>query len=198
MTTTTPPNGTIGVTPTFGPWYDRFVARGIQWVTSTRDQYGKFHDAKVNHAVVFVGDIDGRDGPQLVQAQPGGAAFDRWDAYGDAMIWLTDIDEAGTGIPIAPTTIQQSQIVEFAKDCAIKKIGYNYLDFLAIALAQQRFGDVVSDSKPSWWAKRLANPKHLICSQLADAAYSFAGIQLFSDHRLSGLVSPADLLSLKA
>ena len=194
--------GTIGVTPTFGNGFDKFVATGIQWFTATRDDYSKaWTNAKVNHAVVYVGSVDGIDDgyPQLVEARPGGAGFARADSYGDHMIWLNHLVQAGTDHILTVTDAQRMIVREYAVDCAVKKIGYNYLDFVAIALAQKRFGDTGSNwykYGAPWWVKRLSNDHRLICSQLVDEAYQRAGVKLFNDGRPSGLVSPADLYAI--
>ena len=47
---------------------------------------------------------------------------------------------------------------------------------------------------PSCGCMLINNAKTLICSQLVDEAYGWgAGVQLFTDGRLPGLVSPGDL-----
>lgn len=193
----------IGTTPTGGPWYDRLVGRLIRWGTATQDQYGKFHDAKVNHAVIFVGDVPGYDKPQLVQAQPHGAKFADWDSYGDSMYWDDDPEQLQLNETLRPlflTDKDRTEIAAWARDCAIKKIGYNYLDFLAIGLAQKRFHKLINPARLRWWDRwvvnRLSRPDRLICSQLVDYAYAKASVHLFMDARPPGLVSPADLFSL--
>jgi hypothetical protein len=65
------------------------------------------------------------------------------------------------------------------------------LDLLAVGLAQKRTGHVVTGRE--WWVKRLSDNGRLICSQAIDVEYLKAGIHLFTDGRLSGLVSPGDL-----
>lgn len=191
----TPPDlATIGVVNTG----DNFVARAIRWFTGTKDQYGRWNDAKVNHAFIYVGIIAGYDEPQIVESNPGGAVFSPWNKYGKRAVWLTHLDESGTGLPVFLSPQNRYAIVSWARSFAIKKVGYSYLDIVAIALAQRRIGEPIDPHNPPWWVKRLADPRHLICSQLVDYAYEKAGVHLFSDGRLPGLVSPADLLSLKA
>lgn len=70
---------------------------------------------------------------------------------------------------------------------------YNALDILAIALAQPRLGHIVNGNE--WWVKRLSDDHMQICSQLVVNAYRVAGIDLFPG-KLSGLISPGDLLKL--
>lgn len=199
-----PPLACIGVTPTYGNFRDRFVARGIQWFTATRDQYSKFENATVNHAVIYVGPVKGYDPtPQLVEARPGGAGFAPWDQYGDSMIWIDRFKPLGSDTEYVLSDFERQQIVFNAVNFAMNKIGYNYLDFVAIALAQQRFDQLVHyDPKDNpWWLNkavdRLSRGDRLICSQLDDECYARSGVHLFQDNRPSGLVSPADLLSLK-
>lgn len=187
MTVVQPVPGAYGVTPTYGSWYDQFIGSGIRWFTATEDQYHHWHDATVNHAVIYVGEVAGYDKLKLVEARPGGARLSDWDEYGDSMIWVNKfvVDEA-----------HQRQIVRTALMCAQRKIGYNYLDFLAIGLAQKRMHHIIDYNDAPWWAERLSDPDRLICSQLVDYCYEQASIILFNDHRPTGLVSPADLLAL--
>lgn len=195
-----PAIGTIGVTPTYGSWFDRIVGRGIRWFTASQDEFSHFHEAKVNHAVVFVGDVPDEVGPQLVQATPHGAIFSPWDAFGQDMIWLDPIGTLQLDhslSPLDPTSDQRMLIRAAAIDLVLKKIGYNFFDFLAIALAQKRFSASFDPAKPPWWARRLANNRRMICSQLADYCWLQADLHLFADRRLPGLVSPADLLALQ-
>jgi len=182
--------GTFGTTPTFGNTFDRSVARAIQWFTATRDQYGRWHDAPVNHAVLYVGEVPGYDQPQIVEAAPGGANFSDWNAYGTDMVWAHEVE----GVTLNDQ--QRASIAQFGIDCAIKGVGYGYLDFVAIALAQRRMHSIVFYEHTQWWAKRLGDPHRLICSQLVDWCYLQADVHLFSDGRWPGLVSPADLRAL--
>ena len=207
---TLPLIGAWGTTPTYGNWYDRFIGAGIRWATATEDDYSKFPhiegeehftDAKVNHAVLFVGDVAGFSGPMLVEARPGGAAFAPWDKYGDAMTWANSFDTTyGVNLmPHAPLHPEVRQaIANFGIDCALKRVGYGYADFLAIALAQKRFHNLVPYDNPPWWVRELGRPDRLICSQLVDWCYQQAGVELFDDNRFPGLVSPADLYMLTA
>lgn len=195
-----PAIGTIGVTPTYGNWFDRIIGRGIRWFTATQDEFSHFHEAKVNHAVVFVGEVPDEDGPQLVQATPHGAIFSPWDAFGSDMIWLDPIGTLVGGVVrdlLTPTPDQRMLVRAAAIDLVLKKIGYNFLDFLAIAFAQKRFSMSYDAAKPPWWARRLANNRRMICSQLVDYCWLQADLHLFADDRPPGLVSPADLLALQ-
>jgi len=195
-----PPIGAIGVTPTSGSWLDRIVGAGIRWFTGTRNQFSRFQDARVNHAVVYVGDVPGELGPMLVQATPQGAVFSPWDAFGSDMIWIDPINtllKAGKLDPLAPTDDQRMLVRATAIDLVLKKTGYNFIDFLAIAFAQKRLTFHFDAAKPPWWARRLASDKRMICSQLADYCWLKAGLHLFEDGRLPGLVSPADLMALQ-
>lgn len=194
------PIGTIGVTPTFNGPYDNFIARAIQWFTATRGNYSGWAAAPVNHAFVYVGNVAGYAKPQIVEAEARGAQFSDWDKYADSVIWLTDIecvnDEARMGSPtlnpiITPTPEQRQKIREYAIDCAVKNVGYGFLDFLGIALAQRRV-DAIDPDNPPWWVKRLGDDDHLICSQLAAAAWRYADLYIYP-HRIDGLVSPEDL-----
>lgn len=196
--------GQIGVTLTYGSWVDREIGGAIRWFTATTTQYHGLSDSPVNHAVMYVGD------GKLVQAEPGGARLADWDSYGHDMIWLDTMYECETirtpkllnksymtspnlQQPLEPTDAQRMLIASAGKRFATLGIQYNYLDFLAIARAQQRFGRAqFNPLKPPWWAKRLADNTRLICSQLCDYAWTLSGVHLYNG-RLPGLVSPEDL-----
>lgn len=192
------PVGTIGVTATFNGPFDNFIARAIQWFTATRSQYSGWSNAPVNHAFVYVGCVAGYEKPQIVEAEAGGAQFSDWDKYADSVIWLTDIRQCANGwyetvndVPLVPTPEQQKKIAEYAIDCVIKHVGYGFLDFLGMALAQRRVG-AIDPNNPPWWVKRLGDDSHLICSQLAAAAWHYANLIIYPT-RIDGLVSPEDL-----
>jgi hypothetical protein len=162
--------GDFGVVATSGPWLDRIAAHLIRWGT----------DSPVNHAFIAIG--DGR----IVEAVRH-VKVDFADQYDD-IVWSTG------RLPdtLTPSTSQRQEIV----NAALAMVGdrYNVLDILAIGLAQKRVGHLVSDQ--TWWAKRLSADGREICSQLVDKAYLEAGLHLFDDGRLPGLVSPGDLLNL--
>lgn len=201
-----PPVGTIGVTPTHGKGIAEFVGAGIRWFTATREQYngGKSHwvNAPVNHAVVMVGPVPGVDGgyPQLIQAANSGAQFARWDTYGTNMIWLDAIRQQlphmEEGAFLVPSPAQQSIIRAEAVQLVANHTGYNPWDYLAIALAQKRFGNHEEWLAHEWWVRRLnygVGKLELICSQLCDYLWHKAGLDIFADMRPDGLVSPEDL-----
>lgn len=183
---TPPPLACIGVTRTYGAFYDRAFGALIRWATATKDAYsGGWVDAPVNHAVLYVGPQAGFGKPQLIEARPHGAGFADWDAYGESMIWLPQLI-SGDPHRIAATAL------------SFLGVGYGWLDLVAIAFAQQRFRQLVKDrplDAQPWWVRRVESMHTLICSQLCDAAYQLSGVQLFDDARIPGLVSPADLYS---
>jgi hypothetical protein len=165
-----PVPGDYFVTATKGPLLDRIAARIIQWDT----------DSPVNHAGLYVGD------GTIVEAV-GRVRYGDIAQYPDA-IWSTH------RLPpeLTPSLDQRRLIVNAARSLVGRK--YNWLDILAIGLAQRRMGDLV-DSR-TWWARRVSDDSCLICSQAVDEEFLAAGINLFADGRLPGLVSPNDLLQL--
>lgn len=163
---TTPQLGAFGVTPTYGNWRDRLAAGLIRYGTNS----------PVNHAFLYVGT------GKIVEAAPGGARHNDADAYGDNVTWSNlDLDD---------TT--RAKIVAHAE--SLIGTPYGWADILAITLAQDRAGRHVNSH--TWWVRRINNWRRLICSQLVDVAYQEAGIHLFTDGRLPGLVSPGDLYRL--
>jgi len=120
-------------------------------------------------------------GTQVVEGEPQGAR------YGDAanypkVTWLTNL--AGE---LSQT--QRAQAVQWA----VQHLGtpYSWIDDAEIG-----FTHLFHGWAPRWMKRRLGSTNTLMCSQLCDAAYLAAGVDLFKDGRPSGAVSPADLYRL--
>lgn len=129
------------------------------------------------HAFVYVG--DGR----IVEAEPGGAReADLAEYAGQTILWSTG------RIPL--TDVQRQAIVSAAR----RYIGvpYSFLDYVAIAAHRWHLPG------GRWLRRYVATTRHMLCSQLVDAAYADAGVQLFPDGRWPGWVRPSDLASLIA
>jgi cell wall-associated NlpC family hydrolase len=159
--------GLVGSHP--GPWWQRLAESAIRFGT----------DSPVDHAFVYVG--DGR----IVEAVSR-VRISMDTGYPD-VIW-----SSGRLGRLTPDPDQRREIVKAALGYCGE--AYNMLDIIAIGLAQRRMGSLVDGDE--WWVRRLSDNHRLICSQLVDAAYLAAGIHLFTDGRLPGLVSPGDLLGL--
>lgn len=143
------------------------AAKLIRWGTQS----------SVNHAFVVIG------GGYIIEADPGGAKVNHLSNYPHAIF--------STG-SISLTDVQRLAIVDAAHD--LLGTPYGWPDIVCIALAQRRLGGLMTSSNPI--AKRISREDRLICSQLVDKAYELAGVHLFTDGRLPGLVSPGDLLDL--
>lgn len=128
------------------------------------------------HAFVLV------DGGQVVQAQPGGADLGPVSTYGNGqpILWSTG------HIPLADE--QRRNIVTAAR--GYLGVPYSAADYLALALHHLHLagGPFIRDY--------VADSRHMICSQLVDQCYQDAGVQLFTDSRWPGYVTPADLAGL--
>ena len=124
------------------------------------------------HAFLYVGN------GQIIEAHPGGASFARWDKYGDRARWST-----GLIVPKHPQLI-----AEIGR--SFEGVPYSFLDYAAIA----------SHTLHMPWSPLLkdfiADQRHMICSQLVDAAWANAGDQLFDDDRWPGFVTPGALSGL--
>lgn len=185
-----PQVGDIAVVATAGKWYDRTFAYLIRWFTAkkvpvkrswrTLWRNYRWEKSTVNHAFGYFGDGIIIEAATKVRRTA-------LSAYPNAQ-WIT------LPASLTPNDAQRAQIAEFWDS----KVGtwYNALDILAIAVAQKRFGDHIRQLSKNWWVKRLSNGKNFICSQLMDAGYAAAGIELFTNGRPTGLVSPEDLLEL--
>lgn len=161
---TEPMPGDFFVTTTSGSRLDRFFAWCIRWGT----------ESSVNHAGIYIGN------GQIVEAVRG-VVRGVESEYPDA-IWST-----GFGMLDA----ERAKVIDAANSYVGRK--YNYLDILAIGLAQKRFGSSAARVSKWWWVKRVTNSKAMICSELVTDAYRAAGINLFPGVP-AGLVSPGDLL----
>jgi len=118
-------------------------------------------------------------GNRLIEAEPGGAGLGMLSEYaGRENLFLRP----------EGFTMAQGAVVAAASE---RYVGtpYSFMDYLAIAAHRFRL-------PVPWLRSYIESTRHLICSQLVDAAYQAAGYQLFSDRRWSGFVTPADLAEL--
>lgn len=117
------------------------------------------------------------DNGEIVQGEPGGAKI-----YPASVM-----DGRGAVYSSLPLTdAQRANIVAAGRSLA--GTPYSWVDYVAIGFQRLRLPfkglrDYVADSG------------HMICSQLVDAAYQRAGIDLFAD-RAPGNVTPGDLARL--
>ncbi|AWN05283.1 peptidase [Streptomyces phage Ibantik] len=129
--------------------------------------------APVQHALVYVGD------GMVVQAMPSGAELIRLEDASPVVKWSTGL--------IHLTDEKREEIADEAY--GLVGTPYSFLDYVSIAL--ERLG-----IRPRWVLERVAGSERLICSQLVTLAYERAGVQLFSDGRFPGDVTPGDLYLL--
>jgi len=131
--------------------------------------------ADYEHAFVLVTE------DALIEAEPGGAQQSPLADYqGRPMRWSTG--------HIRLTDDQRAAIVAAARH----RVGvpYSFLDYFA--LAAHRFRLPGSRLLKHY----VADTRHMICSQLVDQCYHDAGVNLFTDGRWPGYVTPADLARL--
>jgi hypothetical protein len=117
-----------------------------------------------------------RDGTvYIVEATPSGAHETEWHYDDHDHLWSTGLVRTSTK----------------AGKAALAYIGtrHSWLDYVAIVAhaAHLRLPAL---------RRYVASTKHLICSQLIDAAERDAGVHLFSDRRWPGYVLPSDLAEL--
>lgn len=125
----------------------------------------------VNHAFIYVGN------GKIIEAEPGGARISDVSKYSN-IIW-------STGLVTDPTV--GARIARWAE--AQVGVPYGWLDIAALTLDAAGIRFAVVDH-------RIERMDRLICSQLVDKAYRLAGVHLFKDGRLSGEVTPGDLLTV--
>lgn len=116
------------------------------------------------------------DDGTLLEAEPGGAR----------VMPLSEYD--GTDVTFSSwtlTDVQRADIVRIAR--SLVGTPYSALDYAALALHRFRI--------PAPWLRRyIASRGHLICSQLVDLVYHDAGVELFTDGRWPGFITPGDLI----
>jgi hypothetical protein len=99
----------------------------------------------------------------------------------DSLYWSSGI--------INPSDAQRIAIGQSAHAYAGKHAGYSALDYFALAAHRLH---IPAPHLRSY----IASSGHMICSQFVDQCYSDAGIQLFSDRRWQGDVTPGALYQL--
>lgn len=150
------------------------IGPGWVMVTSTRSWVGTvirvFTRSGVNHAAVSIGD------QRMVEMQPSGALITPDVRYPQAT-WFRP----------PGTDDQLDQIATAARGLNARRVGYSFVDIAA------QFAWRVLRVRPSWLAGFISSDRRMVCSQSADWCCMQAGVHLFSDGRLPGLVSPGDL-----
>jgi hypothetical protein len=121
------------------------------------------------HAFLYLGNS------LIIEAEPGGARLNEL-AYKNVK-WSTGI------IPL--TDKQRTRIAIGGFE--FEHVPYSAMDYFA--LASLRLKLLVTPALENY----VKTSKHMICSQLVDAAYAKAGVQLFNDHRYPGEVTPGSL-----
>lgn len=124
--------------------------------------------SEYNHAFVYVGY------GKIVEAQPQGAILSDLSVYdGYPQVWSTVFDPAdGNRVALAALGLLGTR--------------YGFLDIVSIGLLQYGI-------KPRLLRWRVERQDRLICSQLVDTAEHLTGVELFSDARWAGDVTPGDL-----
>lgn len=129
-----------------------------------------FHDYQ--HAFVHIGD------GAVIEAMPGGAVRAALDKYApEKVAWYRCPSENSAAIC----------------DEAHKLIGtpYSFMDYFALAALRLRLPRASKALR-----RYVADSGHLICSALVDRAFERGGVNLFTDGRLHGDVTPGDLWRL--
>jgi hypothetical protein len=147
---------------------------------ATSDIFGRLirlvTGGSVNHAFIVVND-------SIIEMQPSGVKLSPIDQYGPKTIWVT--------VPLPPLSDEARQlVVQAAQGLYQRQVRYSFKD-IAAQLLYRTF-----HVRPRWLAEFISSTKSMVCSQSVDWCYSQAGVQLFNDGRLPGLVAPSDLLTL--
>lgn len=125
----------------------------------------------VNHAGVSIGYGN------MVEMVPSGACVSPDSAYPQA-IWIRPPGTAG----------QLEAMADAASDLMLRHVGYSMVDIAA------QFAWRILHVRPALLARFISSDRRMVCSQSVDWCALQAGVHLFGDGRLPGLVAPSDLL----
>ena len=132
-----------------------------------------FTHSSVNHAGVHIG------GNLMVEMDPKGATEAPDGTYRQA-VWLRP-----------PGSREQLEEIAMAAGRLYRRHeAYSFVDIAA------QFAYRVLHVRPRWLAAFISSDRTMVCSQAVDWCALQAGVHLFTDGRLPGLVSPGDLLDL--
>jgi hypothetical protein len=142
-----------------------------------------FDMSRWTHAAVVL------DDGTVFEAQPGGAVITPIERYADRPVsvvrrWVLR-DHSRPALTL--TLEQRVKIVTQAR--GLVGVGYNWGTY--VYLAMYRFY-----VRPKWVKRRVQRSDRLICSQAVDRIYTWAGVTLFDDGRMSCDVTPGDLARL--
>lgn len=112
----------------------------------------------------------------IVEAEPGGARYVQYRYPDNEVVWYS-----------APA-VYSASIAAHAENFI--GVPYSFLDYASLAALRLHL------SFAPGLRSYVKSTGHMICSQLVDAAYQQAGVQLFDDGRFPGDVTPADLYGL--
>lgn len=144
-----------------------FVSAGISFFQSLAND-GSQADKRWSHAAVMVTET------HCVGAEPGGARLRPVSFFADKHI---------SSIPYTSRS-QAGHVAKYARDRIGTAYAYEDIPLIAVALA-------LHEHTPNWLADQLSDDDRYICSELADAAVTSAGLKLLRDGRPHSAVYPA-------
>jgi uncharacterized protein YycO len=129
------------------------------------------------HAFIYLG------AGVVVEAEPGGARAAKVSEYQpEHILWSTGHFDL--------TTDQRIKICGRARAFTAanngKGVPYSFLDYLALTTHRLH---IPAPGLQNY----IYSSQHVICSQLVDICYQAGGVQLFTDGRWAGFVTPGDL-----
>lgn len=131
--------------------------------------------SKFSHAAVYVGGPD----RLVIEMAPGGIKVRSLGDFAGRLLAISSWPLSGA----ERDSIVMSAWEDYRRE---PPIHYGWPNYPLIGAA--RLG-----LQPRWAREYLAGEAYQICSQWVDRLYWYAGVKLFDDGRLPGLVSPADL-----
>lgn len=164
--------GTIGLTAIAGEVGELIHLGQYLAETPIRDWLKENDLPRWEHAFVYLGD------GQLIEAEPGGARIMPITEYG-TVYWCMSIAGRFSAEQLAGVA-DRAHTFEGTK--------YSFLDYFALAGRRLHLYPLYPLLR-----LRIESTRHVICSQLADAAYRLEGLSIFPDDRWAGDVMPMDL-----
>lgn len=156
---------------------------GAQWLEQLVETHKLLLPQHYEHAEIYVGMPDA--------AGPYGYSYSTYpNRMGKRALPIPPAEMPGalwsSGL-VNLTVPQRRYIVAWCE--ARPAVPYSSLDYAAL------IGHTLG-LDTAWLQRYISDQAHMICSQYVDSAYNAAGVQLFTDERWAGYVTPLDLALL--
>jgi hypothetical protein len=152
------------------------------WAISLGEKLNGGGFSEFDHVLGYVGN------GEVIQTNPGGAKkYAYSDVHYPVMLWSTG--------HVQLTSAQRTAICEAAY--SYLGTGYSAADYFALAAHHLHLPGIMwDDTHFESLRTYIGSSNRMICSQYWDRCYEDAGIELFTDNRWDGYVTPADMAAV--